>query len=168
MSAIMRIRQARNPEQLASEIEPLAQSLATLADESRQVMDEQKKAVQKQVEQQAEQIASWQKRQAAAVAALEAAAADLKAQASKAQKAHQENSEYLKNSLWWAVLIAILTSMVAALATTAFWLWLAPPKVENYLDSQEMVDLLAPYIQAQTRAQAQPKPSGETPKKGKR
>lgn len=164
MSAIMRIRQARNPEQLASEIEPLAQSLATLADESRQVMDEQKKAVQKQVE----QIASWQKRQAAAVAALEAAAADLKAQASKAQKAHQENSEYLKNSLWWAVLIAILTSMVAALATTAFWLWLAPPKVENYLDSQEIADLLAPYIQAQTRAQAQPKPSGETPKKGKR
>src|SRR5260363_25736 len=67
VSAIMRLRQARNAEQLAAEIEPLALSLATLADETRQTLAEQQQASR-------EQAATWSLHQQQAAETLKGAA----------------------------------------------------------------------------------------------
>jgi hypothetical protein len=42
----------------------------------------------------------------------------------------------------------VLTGMMTATLVTAFWLWLAPPIVQNHLDAKAVAEYLRPGIVA--------------------
>ena len=48
---------------------------------------------------------------------------------------------------WRLLLAAILSGVLAAAATNAFWLWLKPPEVRNLLDAQVVAEYLKPAIE---------------------
>ena len=49
---------------------------------------------------------------------------------------------------WRHYLLATSTACMTALLVSAFWLWLAPPTVSNYLDAKAVADELRPAIAA--------------------
>ena len=67
MSAIMKLRQARNVEQIADELEPLAVSLATLADQAQASIKSMEAAA-------LQQAREWNSQQLSAANEVEAAA----------------------------------------------------------------------------------------------
>src|SRR5260364_6116 len=127
VSAIMRLRQARNAEQLAAEIEPLALSLATLADETRQTLAEQQQAAE----------------------TLKGAASSIEKSAQQLRKQSEAATQASRGLTWRLFLAAILSGTLAAGATSAFWLWLSPPEVKNtvMLDAQGVAEVLKPAIE---------------------
>src|SRR5260363_137137 len=131
VSAIVRLRQARNAEQLAAEIEPLALSLATLADETRQTLAEQQQASR-------EQAATWSLHQQQAAETLKGAASSIEKSAQQLRKQSEAATQASRGLTWRLFLAAILSGTLAAGATSAFWLWLSPPEVKNtvMLDAQ--------------------------------
>lgn len=42
--------------------------------------------------------------------------------------------------------LAVTTGLTTALLVSAFWLWLAPPTVQNHLDAKAVADMLRPEI----------------------
>jgi hypothetical protein len=153
MSAIERLRQARNAEQLASEIEPLAQALAALADETRQTLSELQQASHAQAE-------TWSQQQQKAAAALHEAASSLEG-AARSLRAQAEAATEASDRLTWRLWAgAALIGSVAAAATSAFWLWLAPPStptVQNLLDAHALAEYLKPALVEALRPTKRPK-----------
>ena len=94
MSAIMKLRQARNVEQIAEELEPLAVSLATLADQAQaSIKNVEAASLQQAREWSSQQLSAANEVEAAAktvaqhVKALQQATASLKQTAGEVQQA---------------------------------------------------------------------------------
>lgn len=117
MSAISRLRQARNAEQLAEEIEPLAQALAALADETRQTLNEQQQASLKQADE-------WGQHQQKTAAAWREAASNMRAAAEDLSQAANSANRAARGWTWRVMLLVALTGVASAAATTGLWHWL--------------------------------------------
>ena len=156
MSAIMKLRQARNVEQIADELEPLAVSLATLADQAQaSIKSMEAAALQQAREWNSQQLSAANEVEAAAktvaqhVKALQQATASLKQTAEEVQQAQ-------RGQLWTLATVATVASVSAILAAAlsiGLWLWLAPaPQVQNSLDAKAVAEYLrAPILDALKR-----------------
>ena len=147
MSAIMKLRQARNVEQIADELEPLAVSLATLADQAQASIKAMEAAsLQQAREWSSQQLSAANEVEAAAktvgqyVKALQQATASLKQTAEEVQQAQ-------RGQLWTLATVAGVSAILAAALAIGLWLWLAPaPEVHNQLDAKAVADYLKPAI----------------------
>lgn len=146
MSAIMKLRQARNVEQIADELEPLALSLATLADQAQTSIQRMEAAA-------LQQAREWNSQQVSAANAVEAAAKTVAQHVKTLQQATaslQQTAEAVQQAqrgqLWTLTAVAGVSAILAAALSTGLWLWLAPtPPVE--LDPKSVADHLKPAIQ---------------------
>ena len=147
MSAIMKLRQARNVEQIADELEPLAVSLATLADQAQaSIKSMEAAALQQAREWNSQQLSAANEVEAAAknvaqyVKALQQATASLKQTAGEVQQAQ-------RGQLWTLATVAGVSAILAAALAIGLWLWLAPvPQVQNSLDAKAVAEYLKPAI----------------------
>jgi hypothetical protein len=147
MSAIMKLRQARNPEQIADVLEPLAVSLATLADQAQSSIEAIEAASTRQArEWSGQQIKAASEVEEAArtvavhVQALQQATASLRQTAAAVQQEQH-------GQLWTLATVAGVSAILAAALSTGLWLWLAPaPQVQNSLDAKAVADYLKPAI----------------------
>ena len=147
MSAIMKLRQARNVEQIADELEPLAVSLATLADQAQASIKSMEAAgLQQAREWNSQQLSAANEVEAAAktvaqhVKALQQATASLKQTAGEVQQAQS-------GQLWTLAAVAGVSAILAAGLAIGLWLWLAPaPEVRNPLDAKAVAEYLKPAI----------------------
>jgi CHASE3 domain sensor protein len=118
MRAIDRVRQSRNPDELAAEIEPLAQSMAALSDEARQQIEAIKTASEAQAadwtSQQQQTMSQWRH----TAKELNEAARELSVSSHKAQMAARRWT--LK--LWLGVLTASVTPILVLLIVSMIWL----------------------------------------------
>ena len=153
MSAIMKLRQARNVEQIADELEPLAVSLATLADQAQaSIKSMEAAALQQAREWNSQQLSAANEVEAAAknvaqyVKALQQATASLKQTAGEVQQAQ-------RGQLWTLATVAGVSAILAAALAIGLWLWLAPaPEVRNQLDAKAVAEYLrAPILDALKR-----------------
>lgn len=147
MSAIMKLRQARNVEQIADELEPLAVSLATLADQAQaSIKSMEAAALQQAREWNSQQLSAANEVEAAAknvaqyVKALQQATASLKQTAGEVQQAQ-------RGQLLTLATVAGVSAILAAALSIGLWLWLAPaPQVKNSLDAKAVAEYLKPAI----------------------
>jgi len=147
MSAIMKLRQARNVEQIAAELEPLAVALATLADQAQSSIKaledascRQAREWSTQQESAAIKVGEGAKAVAQQVKALSQATAGLKQTAEEVQQAQ-------RGQLWTLATVAGVSATLAAALAIGLWLWLAPPpEVLNQLDARAVAVYLAPAI----------------------
>ena len=147
MSAIMKLRQARNVEQIADELEPLAVSLATLADQAQASIKAMEAAsLQQAREWSSQQLSAANELEAAAknvaqyVKALQQATASLKQTAGEVQQAQ-------RGQLLTLATVAGVSAILAAALSIGLWLWLAPvPQVQNSLDAKAVAEYLKPAI----------------------
>ena len=153
MSAIMKIRQARNPEQIAEELEPLAVSLATLADQAQSSIKAVEEAIQRQGRE-------WSEHQSRAASEVKQAAAHVAEQAktlrqasAKLQAAAQEIEQAQRGQFWTLVIVALVSAILAGVLATASMRWLVPaPTVQNTLDPKAVAEhLRAPLLDALKR-----------------
>ena len=153
MSAIMKLRQARNVEQIAEELEPLAVSLATLADQAQSSIKNMEAAsLQQAREWNSQQLSAANEVEAAAknvaqyVKALQQATASLKQTAGEVQQAQ-------RGQLLTLATVAGVSAILAAALSIGWWLWLAPvPQVQNSLDAKAVAEYLrAPILDALKR-----------------
>ena len=153
MSAIMKLRQARNVEQIAEELEPLAVSLATLADQAQtSIKNMEAASLQQAREWNSQQLSAANEVEAAAktvaqhVKALQQATASLKQTAGEVQQAQS-------GQLWTLAAVAGVSAILAAGLAIGLWLWLAPaPQVQNSLDAKAVAEYLrAPILDALKR-----------------
>ena len=121
-------------DELAMILEPIAQAMAALTDETRQTMS----AIEAKGAEQGERI---QRQIMAAAQACQAATQRAESAAQRLEAASQsaESRNYF---------LAIATGCVTAVLVSAFWLWLAPPTVSNFLDARALADMLRPEIAA--------------------
>jgi Flp pilus assembly protein TadB len=147
MSVIMKLRQARNVEQIAEELEPLAVSLATLADQAQAGIKSMEAASLQQAREwnsqqmsAANEVAAAAKNVAQHVKALQQATASLKQTAEEVQQAQN-------GQLWTLAAVAGVSAILAAGLAIGFWLWLAPaPQVQSSLDAKAVAEYLKPAI----------------------
>lgn len=154
MSAIMKIRQARSPEQIAEALEPMAESMAALADqlsEAAKTSKEDSFQAIREMQQQASMAASLVQEQAEA---LQKTARSMAALADQWQKER-------KRAGWVTAALMLGSATLAATLATASVRWLAPPPpVQNILNPRELAQYLAPALREATQAQqAQPAPA---------
>ena len=121
-------------DELASILEPIAQAMAALTDETRQSLN----TVEAKGMEQAERI---QKKIMTAAQACQAATQRAEIAAERLEMAGRMLE-------WRHYLLAIATACTTGLLVSAFWLWLAPPTVRNYLDAKAVADELRPAIAA--------------------
>ena len=149
----MKLRQARNVEQIAEELEPLAVSLATLADQAQSSIKNMEAAsLQQAREWNSQQLSAANEVEAAAktvaqhVKALQQATASLKQTAEEVQQAQ-------RGQLWTLATVAGVSAILAAALAIGLWLWLAPaPEVRNQLDAKAVAEYLrAPILDALKR-----------------
>lgn len=131
---IKALRQARHRsvEELAADLEPLAQALATLADETRQTLAE----LQRQSRTQSENLNAQMTKTA-------------QVWREAATEARQAADTLVHTQTRMRVAHYVLTVAVAALTAvlvSAFWLWLAPPTVQNVLDARALAEYLKPAL----------------------
>jgi len=117
------LRQAKqqSAEALASTLEPLAQAMATLVDETRQSLS----AIEQTSQQQS--------------AALERATQTARTAALDLTQASQRLE-------WRHYLLAGMIGLITAGLVNVFWLWLAPPQIENRLDPKAVAEFLQPAL----------------------
>lgn len=149
MSAIMKLRQARNVEQIAEELEPLAVSLATLADQAQASIERMEAAS-------LQQAREWSSQQLSAAHALEAAAKtieahvrDLHQATASLKQAAEEVQQAQSGQLWTLATVAGVSAILAAGLSIGLWLWLAPApqvQVQNSLDAKAVAEHLKPAI----------------------
>ena len=147
MSAIMKLRHARNVEQIAEEVEPLPVSLATLADQAQaSIKNVEAASLQQAREWSSQQLSAANEVEAAAktvaqhVKALQQATASLKQTAGEVQQA--QRGQFLTLAT-----VAGVSAILAAALSIGLWLWLAPaPEVRNQLDAKAVADYLKPAI----------------------
>ena len=128
------LRQAKHQsaEDLAAMLEPLAQAMAALADETRQTLAE----IDRQSREQGKTFS----------AQVSAAAKEWKAAAAEAQKAAESLNQAGQRMEWRHYALAALTGALTAALVTVFWLWLAPPSIQNQLDPQAVAEHLKPAV----------------------
>lgn len=133
-SQIEAVRQAKiqSAEDLAATLEPLAQAMAALADETRQTLAEIDRKSQEQGEKFSAQVS--------------AAAKEWKAAAAEAQKAAEALNRAGQRMEWRHYGLAVVTGAITAALVSGFWLWLAPPTVQNQLDAQAVAEYLTPAV----------------------
>ena len=133
-SQIEAVRQSRHQsaEELAATLEPLAQAMAALAEETRQTLTEIDRKSREQGEQFSRQI--------------ETAAASWKSAAQEAQTAADRLNQAGARMEWQHYGLAVMTGLVTAALVSAFWLWLAPPTVQNQLDPKAVAEYLKPAV----------------------
>jgi len=140
MSAIMKLRQARNPDQIAEALEPLAVSMAALADQLKEAAEQSKTAAfqsGRELQEQASLSASLVREQAEVLTKTVTGIQRL------ATQWQQERTR----STWVILGLVSLSSILAAMLSTAFWLWQAPtPEVKNLLDPAQVAEHLKPAI----------------------
>ena len=143
----MKLRQARNVEQIADELEPLALSLATLADQAQASIQRMEAAALQQAKE-------WNSQQLSAANAVETAAKTV-AQHVKAlqqataslQQTAEEVQQAQRGQLWTLATVAGVSAILAAALAIGLWLWLAPaPEVRNQLDAKAVAEYLKPAI----------------------
>ena len=122
----------QSAEDLAATLEPLAQAMATLADETRQTLAEIDRKSREQDEKFSGQINT--------------AAKEWMAAAAEAQKAAASLNQAGQRMEWRHYGLAVVTGLVTAALVSGFWLWLAPPKVQNMLDAQAVAEYLKPAV----------------------
>jgi membrane-associated phospholipid phosphatase len=47
---------------------------------------------------------------------------------------------------WRHYALAVMTGLITAALVSAFWLWLAPPTVQNQLDPKAVAEYLQPAV----------------------
>ena len=147
MSAIMKLKQARNPEQIAEELEPLAVSLATLADQAAASIQNLEQASK-------QQAADWSRAQEEAARTTRQAASTVAEQAktlqqatASLQEAAQEIEQAQRGQFWTLATVALVSAILAGALATVSVLWLAPtPTVQNRLDPKELAEYLKPAL----------------------
>ncbi len=140
MSAIMKLRQARNVEQIAEELEPLAVSLATLADQAQSSI----KALE---DASAKQAREWSSRQESAAAAVSKAAINVKEATAALSQIAAELKAAQRHQFRNMATVAVMSAILAAQLSLILWLWLAPvPEVKNTLDAKGVAEFLKPAI----------------------
>jgi ElaB/YqjD/DUF883 family membrane-anchored ribosome-binding protein len=133
MSVIMRLRQARNAEQIAAELEPLAQAMAALTDETRETLAEIERRSREQAENFTRQINE-------AAQAWKEAAAEARIAAESLDSAGQRME-------WKVFALAGLIGLTTAVLVIACWLWLAPsPVIRNEINPEAVAEHLRPAI----------------------
>jgi uncharacterized protein YdiU (UPF0061 family) len=148
MSAIMKLRQARNVEQIAEELEPLATSLATLADQAQTSIQNLEKASK-------DQAIEWSSQQQGAATAVANAAQTLNDQVKALQQSTNNLQQTIdrmqraqRRTFWTQTAITGISATLAAALSIGLWLWLAPSQqVQNQLDPKAVADFLKPAIQ---------------------
>lgn len=128
------LRQAKlqSAEDLAATLEPLAQAMAALADETRQTLAE----IDRKSREQGETFS----------AQVSAAAKEWKAAATEAQKAAEALNQAGQRMEWRHYGLAVVTGLITAVLVSGFWLWLAPPTVQNMLDARAVAEYLKPAV----------------------
>jgi hypothetical protein len=106
--------------------------MAALADETRQTLAEIDRKSREQAETFKRQLSESEKGYKDAAAAAEKAAESL-------NQAGQRMG-------WRHYGLAVVTGAVTAALVSGFWLWLAPPKVQNMLDAQAVAEYLKPAV----------------------
>lgn len=122
----------QSAEDLAATLEPLAQAMAALTDETRKTLAEIDRASREQGEMFKRQIAESVKSYKDAAAAADKAAESL-------NKAGQRME-------WRHYALAVATALFTAVLVSVFWLWLAPPSVQNQLDPKAVAEHLKPAV----------------------
>ena len=120
MSALSKLKQARNIDELASEIEPLAQAMANLVDETRQSLKTQQSASRAQAQ-------AWSQAQAKTSDSWREAARDMQVAAQTLSEAAETANRAARGwtwRLWIGVLIASITPLLGLLIVS--WIWLDP------------------------------------------
>jgi ElaB/YqjD/DUF883 family membrane-anchored ribosome-binding protein len=139
----MRIRQARNPEQIANEIEPLAQSLATLADETRQTLADLKKALlEAEIRHKAEIETLSNDLERKTGAAMNS----YREAAQEAQKAANSLNQAGQRMEWRFLAMLTAVGALTGVLVSVFWLYLAPPSIQNTLNPEAVAERLKPAI----------------------
>ena len=124
--------QYQSAEDLAAMLEPLAQALAALTDETRQTLAEIDRKSREQGE-------TFKRQLSESVTGYKEAATD-------AQKAADSLNQAGQRMEWNHYALAVVTGLVTAALVSGFWLWLAPPKVQNQLDAKAVADHLKPAV----------------------
>ncbi|WP_374046121.1 mobilization protein [Massilia sp. R2A-15] len=78
----------------------------------------------------------------------QAATASLEKASTMAHIAAGRLAEESRRSIWSRHLIALATGVTSAILVSVFWLWLAPPIINNQVDVGEIVRQLKPEIAA--------------------
>jgi cell division protein FtsX len=132
------VRQAKHQsvEDLSTALEPLAQSMAKLSDETLQTLI----LIEQRTRDQAEAFTSQLQDEVRSFQAATAAAR-------KAADRMQQSTQGLR---WRHYALALVVALLTAGLVSGFWLWVAPPKIENNLslDTQGLAQALAPAIAA--------------------
>jgi ElaB/YqjD/DUF883 family membrane-anchored ribosome-binding protein len=158
MGIIMKLRQARNPEQVAAEIVPLAEALASLADETTEVLSQLQQSSQ-------EQARTWSQEQQAVAEAWKQAAANTAQAAKRAQEAVARLDEAINGQTWRTWLTCATTAAMCAGIAILCWLWLAPtPEIRNTLDPAVVAEHLKPAL-IEALFQSTPTAGRQLPKK---
>ena len=120
MNAITRLRQARNPDQLAAEIEPLAQALASLSDELQTNLKKHEQASLDQAEQ-------WEDSQKKTAKTWSDSALEMRVAAEKLFKA-AHTADRAASGWNWKLWLGVLTASIAPILVLliASWLFLEP------------------------------------------
>ena len=128
------VRQTKHQsaEDLAATLEPLAQALAALTDETRQTLAEIDRKSREQGE-------TFQRQLSTSVQGYKEAAVE-------AQKAADSLNQAGARMEWRHYALAVMTGLVTAALVSGFWLWLAPPTVQNQLDAKAVADYLKPAV----------------------
>ena len=128
----LRTAKIASADQLASMLEPLAQAMAALTDETRETMS----AIAQQGREQGDQLKMQ----------IETATSAWSRASSEAQQVAQNLEAAARQTKRSQYALAVTTGLTTALLVSAFWLWLAPPTVQNHLDARAVADLLRPEI----------------------
>ena len=128
----LRTARIESAEQLASMLEPLAQAMAALTDETRQTLV----AIEHRSREQGERFKGQ----------IETASKALSQASAHAHVAAENMEAAGRRTEWRHYLLVTLTGMMSAMLVTVFWLWLAPPIVQNHLDAKAVAEHLRPAI----------------------
>ena len=133
-SGIKELRQARHQsvEELAAALEPLAQALATLTDETRDTLA----AIEARTRAQGETFSRQ----------LDTLAKSWEAATAQAQQAADSLDRAGRRLEWTHYALAVTTGLASAVLVSAFWLWVAPPRVQMQLDAKEVAAILKPAV----------------------
>ena len=133
-SGIEALRQAKHQsaEELAATLEPLAQALASLTDETRQTLA----TIEGRTRAQGETFTRQ----------LDTSAKTWKEAAAQAQQAADSLNRAGSRLEWTHYALAVTTGLASAVLVSAFWLWLAPPRVQMQLDAKEVAAILKPAV----------------------
>ena len=133
-SGIEELRQAKHQsaEELAATLEPLAQALAKLTDDTRDTLA----AIETKTRAQGETFTSQ----------LDTSAKTWKDTAVQAQQAADSLNRAGRRLEWRHYALTVATGVASAALVSAFWLWLAPPRVQMQLDAKEVAAILKPAV----------------------